>query len=316
MEINELITRLKSFDLETCPHAEIKSLLKENIGKILTIQHTFHKGMEFMRGRINEEYDIRYTKKIELSYKPQQYNKTYQRASTPNNTMFYACYLSSDDSKIDSMRIPCIMESMYKEINDKNTSFYKKITLGRWKVIKDLNVIPLFLSDNLSEETSYMKEMKENYNTELSKINDKNFIEKSCKIQNYLANEFSKEDINGDYDYMISAIFSEIITELELDGVLYPSVRTNGQSFNIAITPKATEKLQLIAVGECSLYKHKEEVVVGNDASVELSGNEEEFELRQSDSFSDEQRYLIDNLGFDSFEDFKDYCDKGNNKHL
>lgn len=312
MTINELITKLKSFDLRTYPYAEIKNLLKENIGEILIVERTFHKGRQLMRGRLNERYDVRYTKKSDLSYKPKELNKKYQRASTPYNTMFYACYLSDNpsDKDIDSMRIPCIFESIYNELNDEKSSFYKKMTFGRWKVVEDLKLFYLFLSDNLSEKTSYLKEIKDNYGKKLKEIENECIAEKSRKILTYFANEFSKENINEDYDYMISAIFSEIIIELGYDGVMYPSVRTAGKSFNIAITPKATEKLQLIAVGESSLYKHKKNVGMGNDAFAELLGNEEEFELKQSDEHLEIQWSLIDNLGFNSFEDFKDYCDR------
>ena len=58
-----------------------------------------------------------------------------------------------------------------------------------------------------------------------------------------MANEFAKENINEDYDYMISAVFSEMATKNRVDGIIYPSVRVGGKGFNIAITPKATEKL-------------------------------------------------------------------------
>lgn len=312
MTINELITKLKSFDLRTYPYAEIKNLLKENIGEILIVGRTFHKGRQLMRGRLNERYDVRYTKKSDLSYKPKELNKEYQRASTPYNTMFYACYLSDNpsDEEISSMRIPCVMETIYKEFNDKKSSFYKKMTFGRWEIVEELKLFPLFLSDNFSEKTSFLKGIKESYDKNLKEIENKEVAEKSRKILTYLANEFSKENINDDYDYMISAIFTEIITELGYDGVLYPSVRTVGKSFNIAITPKATEKLKLIAVTESSLYKHKENTKMGNDASIELLKNEEKFELKQSDEFLEQQYFLMDSLGFNSFEDFKDYCDR------
>lgn len=312
MKIDDVIQRLKDIDLTTYPYQEIKRLLKNHIGEIFVVERYFHEGKQLMRARLNEKYDDRYNKKRDLSYKPKEFNKTYQRASTPYNTMFYACYLSENpsDKEINSMRVPCVMESIYKEFNDKKSSFYKKVTFGRWEVIQDLKLFPLFLSDNFSEKTSYLKEIKDNYDKNLKEIENECIVDKSRKILTYLANEFSKENINGDYDYMISAIFSEIITELGFDGVLYPSVRIKGQSFNIAITPKATEKLKLIAVTESSLYKYKENVQIGNDAFVELLGNEEKFELKQLDENLKIQHCLMDNLGFDSFEDFKNYCDR------
>ena len=68
------------------------------------------------------------------------------------------------------------------------------------------------------------------------------------------------------YDYLISAIFSEFVSNTELDGILYPGVRVDGKGFNIAIKPSAVDKLSLRVAGECSIYKLKYHTVVGNDA--------------------------------------------------
>lgn len=99
MKIDDIIQRLKDIDLTTYPYEEIKQLLKNYIGRIFVVERYFHKGKQLMRGRLNERYNVRYTKKSDLSYKPKELNKEYQRASTPYNTMFYACYLSDNPSK-------------------------------------------------------------------------------------------------------------------------------------------------------------------------------------------------------------------------
>src|SRR5699024_168326 len=110
----------------------------------------------------------------------------------------------------------------------------------------------------------------------------------------FLASEFAKEKIESDFDYMISAIFTENVIRQGLDGVLYPSVRTAGKGFNIAITPKATEKLALYVAGECSIYKSKDQVVVGNDAIVELDGKQKEFKLLNKDNH---EQLLLEKIG-------------------
>ena len=60
----------------------------------------------------------------------------------------------------------------------------------------------------------------------------------------YFAKEFSKKNEDGfDYNYLISAIFTEVVTtDHAFDGVMYPSVQTGGQlGFNVAITPDAVD---------------------------------------------------------------------------
>ena len=158
MSIDNLIDSLKNLDLSTYPEKEIRYLLQQ-IGKISAIELTFHKGRQVMRARVNNN-DSRYRKKTDLSYKPQQFNITYQRASTPNRTMFYASCLSENpnDNEIQSMRIPCILESI-PEMRDNNSSFIKKITFGRWEVIDDLRLFPIILNETYYQNTIFLKEI-------------------------------------------------------------------------------------------------------------------------------------------------------------
>lgn len=309
MSIDNLIDSLKNLDLSTYPDKEIRTLLGE-IGRFSTLELYFHRGREVMRARVNENEEIRYRKKSDLSYKPQQFNITYQRASTPNRTMFYASCLSENpnDNEIQSMRIPCILESI-PEMRDNNSSFFKKISLGIWEVIDDLKLFPIILNESYYKETFFLKDLVDYYKRS-NVLFDQILSEKSEKIQLFLANEFAKENIKNNYDYMISAIFTELMTENKYDGIFYPSVRTGGKGFNIAITPKATEKLRLIVAGECSVYKHKMETRVGNNAIVRLNGNEEEFDMIDLENSSIIESKFVDELGFDSIEDFRDYCNR------
>lgn len=309
MSIDNLIDSLKNLDLSTYPEKEIRYLLQQ-IGKIPAIGLTFHKGKEIMRARPNENEKIRYRRKSDFSYKPQEKNDKYQRASTPYRTMFYATCLSENlNDKNISMRITPTLESIHKELYDNNSSFYKKISYGRWIVMEDLKLFPIIHNSNFCNKTFYLKEMKDYYNN----FNcPQDLIEKSNKILSYLADEFAKKEIREHYDYMISAIFSELVTENCFDGIFYPSVRTDGEGFNIAITPKATEKLRLIFAGECTIYKHKMNTRVGNDAHIILNGNEEEFDMNDEKDREIIESIFVNELGFNSIEDFKDYCKRNN----
>ncbi len=314
MSIDNLIDSLKKLDLSSYPEKEIRYLLQQ-IGKIPAIELTFHKGKEIMRARPNENENIRYRRKSDFSYKPQEKNDKYQRASTPYRTMFYASCLSENlnDENI-SMRITPTLESIHKELYDNNSSFYKKISYGRWIVIEDLKLFPIIHNSNFCNKTSYLKGMKDYYNNTNIEFNcPQDLIEKSNKILSYLADEFAKEEIREDYDYMISAIFSESVTENCFDGIFYPSIRADGKGFNIAITPKATEKLRLIFAGECTIYKHKMQTIAGNNAYIKLNGNEDEFDMNDEKDRENQESEIVKELGFKSIENFRDYCN-GNNK--
>lgn len=252
--------------------------LFRQIGPVGYVVATFHRGKSVMRARPNYNGE-RFEKRSDYSFKPQEYNKTYQRASTPYQTMFYATAVPEnlEPGELDNMRVIGVAETI-PMLRDKTKSGYQKISFGRWFVNEDIKLLAIVQKDKYYEESSYTRELADAYKQFIA-TTPKAIADKSLLFATYLADEFSKKEINGDYDYMISAIFSELVTSEGLDGVLYPSVRVGGKGFNIAITPEATKKLGLCVAGECSIYKLKDHTIIGNDAIVELKGTEEEFKL-------------------------------------
>lgn len=300
MDIKPLIDALKSLDLTKYPKNEILSLLKQ-AGKIGYVVVTFHRGKSVMRARPNYNGE-RFEKKSDYSFKPQEYNKTYQRASTPNTTMFYATAVPEnlEPGELDNMRVIGVAETI-PMLRDLTKSGYQKVSFGRWYVREDIHLLAIVQKDKYYEESNYTRELVDAYN-EFIKTTPPDILERSLAYTTFLADEFSKEDIRGDYDYMISALFSELTTQRGLDGIFYPSVRVGGKGFNIAITPEATKKLGLYVAGECSMYKLKDHTVVGNDAIVKLKGTEDEFKLVELDPHVKE---CLAQLGVNSIDDLK-----------
>jgi hypothetical protein len=300
MDISTVIDKLRHLDLSTYPKDEIVALLKQ-VGKVGYVVITFHKGKSVMRARPNYNGE-RFEKKDDYSFKPQDHNKTYQRASTPNQTMFYATVIPENvqPGELDNMRVIGVAETI-SMLRDKTKSGYQKISFGRWYVHEDIHLLAIVQKEKYSEESSYTKELADAYK-QFIQTTPKEILDRSLAFTTYLADEFSKEDIKGDYDYMISALFSEMATQRGLDGVFYPSVRVGGKGFNIAITPEATKKMGLYVAGECSLYKLKDHTVVGNDAVVELNGTEDTFKLIDIDRLEKE---CLAQLGVTSTDDLK-----------
>jgi hypothetical protein len=312
MDVHEIIDNLKKLNLADYPEKEIRGLLNQ-IGKICSMQVFFHPGKVVMRARPHENETIRYRKKSDFSFKPQEYNKTYQRASTPHETMFYATAIPEklEEGELDNMRIVGVVESL-PAMRDKTSSLYQKISFGKWEVVEDLRLMAIIHKDSYFEKSSFTRELLEAYDQATQNIPEEvlkeipDIVEKSLTIQTFLADEFAKENITADYDYMISALFSKIVIEKGFDGIFYPSVRTGGQGFNIAITPEATKKLRLVVAGECSLYKHKDHTTVGNDAIIQLKGNEDEFDLVNLPY--NHQKECIEQIGLKTLDELKNYC--------
>jgi len=96
---------LRGLDLSTYPIAEIENLIRQLKSFPLIITN-FHTGKIIYRVRPNEGHDS-FSLVKDLSYKPQQYNTSYQRASSPKKTMFYGSVIpaANEQSEIDVGRV-------------------------------------------------------------------------------------------------------------------------------------------------------------------------------------------------------------------
>lgn len=97
MDKQTIINRLEALDLSQYPYFEIKELIRE-LGNVGFIIFTLHPGKTITRARCDGNLKT----VSDLSYKPQQYNKQCQRASTPMRTMFYGCIVPEEQNIIDT----------------------------------------------------------------------------------------------------------------------------------------------------------------------------------------------------------------------
>ena len=258
-----------------------------------------------MRARPNDDDDVRFNHKSQLSFKPQQYNKTYQRASTPDNTMFYGCVLPEKigDGELDNERLISMFEAS-SWLRDKDSSGYQKLTFSRWEVQEDITLTAIMHNESYYDASIYTKELVDAY-SKFIKAYPKDFADRSLTVQDFLANQFSKE-IDSHTDYKISAIFTDSIIykmkDKQIDGVIYPSVRVDGKGFNVAIKPEACSKLGLFVAGECSIYKLKNEILVDNDYLIELDGKQDDFELKE---LINHRQAFLSHFGFHSIDELK-----------
>ena len=260
MDKQTIINRLEALDLSQYPYFEIKELIRE-FGRVGFIIFTLHPGKTITRARCDGGLKT----VSDLSYKPQQYNKQCQRASTPMRTMFYGCIVPEEQNIIDTRFISaCESSSLIRE--GMETSGEQTITFGKWEVIEDIHLLVVIHKDYFHDaDNSLLGELKIAYEDFLMKYPDAaKDIDISAK---YFAKEFSKKNEDGfDYNYLISAIFTEVVTtDHAFDGVMYPSVQTGGQlGFNVAITPNAVDKkMKLVVAYETQIKKIGEKVHIG-----------------------------------------------------
>jgi hypothetical protein len=96
----------------------------------------------------------------------------------------------------------------------------------------------------------------------------------------FLAKEFSKEVKDGDnHEYYISALFSSLVSNTGVDGVLYPSVRAAGIGLCVSLHTRAADKLKLISVRKCLLKKKNGTVKITYLKACDVDNGADSFEL-------------------------------------
>jgi len=70
--------------------------------------------------------------------------------------------------------------------------------------------------------------------------------DKNILFYNFLSSHFTKEKISNETDYLISALFSEIMIEDGYEGISYPSIRINGEGINVALIPEVIDSKKVV----------------------------------------------------------------------
>ena len=278
----ELLTKLKSLDLSKVTSEDIESILREMfVGGIPIMITDYNQHKEIERAVNNTEEEPIFSTKVRISYKPKVYNKTHLRASTPENTMFYASVIPEGDLSLEEITSARIIGS--SEIIDllrENINGERLITFGKWEVQELISVITIF-DPNKDYNIKYINEIRDKYNT---KILTKDEVVKRDELLSFLASEFSKKVENGgNHNYMISSIFTQLVVNNGADGVLYPSVQSDGNGLCLALHPRVMDKLKLIKVLQCKLTKTGNEAKLTNERSCIVKDGSDTFELNKVD---------------------------------
>jgi hypothetical protein len=244
----------------------------------------YHEGKIIHRARPITNGDS-FNKKSDLSYVPKEKNTVYKRASTPKQTMFYGAVLQEElkNDLIDNTRITGAFEvCKFLRHPKEHTSGSQTVFFGKWMVKESISLVTLFFTRWRNAKNSWIQSISKEYFNQLQKYSSDE-QKKYKTAMNYLAYEFSiPYSDSDDYNYLVTAIFTELILEQNFDGVLYPSVRTISHGLNVAIKPETVdEKMELVAIIECEVKKQQNKVVIHNKKFCEVSQSDTEFVLRQ-----------------------------------
>ena len=219
---------------------------------ILCVPFYIKKGIYIIRGRRGSGY----TKRSQMTYCPTEKCTSMQRATLKGQTMFYGV-ISDDQSHQENARAIVTGECSKLCREGISSVGRETITLSHWEVVKPLHVVSL-----INDETF----AKVNNNIFLNQLRDaftlfhgkQNSSREEKEISRFICSEFAKE-VKNENEYLISAtIATDIIKDMNFDGIVFPSVPMGGQAgLNVAITPKAVNrKLRFRRTLEQTLYKN------------------------------------------------------------
>lgn len=250
MDILEFIDLMKKVDLSRLSYNKILSIIRNNNIQLPYVTTMIRKGASIERGRIHKDNETLFSSEFDISYRTDLDNiKNFNRASKPHTSRFYGVLPSQE---IQISRI-VLFNELDENFRKNELSDYSSImTVGRWIVQDDFEVADIVFSDSFKN----VQHIQNVYNFWVEKIKSNKVGEKDyIKLLEFFSDEFSKANIKSHHDYKLSTAYADFaIYSNDLNGVMYPSVRTGYRGINIVLTDRAVEKylkLEKVCVFKC-----------------------------------------------------------------
>lgn len=172
-----------------------------------------------------------------LKYPPSEIVNKYGRCNLKKNSIFYGAQM-----EITSLT----------EIRPKAGDLITK-SIWKTKDIHNFKICPIFhIQPNNGTINPKSYELEREFYKEVDKKFSGNFREAVINLSNFIAFHFSNEvDPQNDRDYLFSAFFAnKLLNELDggtIEGILYPSVKSNLSFENVALKPEIFDKYYILS---------------------------------------------------------------------
>jgi len=285
------IEELRNLDLKSSNPDIVRRILNEFA--ILCVPFYIKKGVYILRARKGNGF----VKRKDMTYCPVEKCTSLQRATLAGQTMFYGV-ISDNQSHQDHARAIAVSEcsSLCKEGIDSTGREY--FTVAHWEVVKQLHVVSLITDKTFPNitENIILNCLRDAF---VLLHGDSKSSEEEKEIAQFVSDEFSKPvKADENYKYLISAtIATDIINDMDFDGIVFPSVRLGGQGgLNIALTPKAVnKKMRFIRTLDHTLFKKQDQTFLRMERVTEKGRK------RRIDQFSDE--FIIQRFGIKTLQE-------------
>lgn len=222
----------KMIDLNQFESDMLLSILHSFGEDLALIPLLFLNDQKIIRSRINDKTDLFY-EVSDLSYPPAHCVTRTDRASLKGHPMFYASVFTKDAEKTGALpRIISAMETL--DILKESHTYQQCIfTQSAWRVKEDIHLFAFPVSDKYKRACSELNMFRKDWETYCKHNYSKNSIEFFSFIGDLMATTASS------CIYEVTATCVDyIIRNFDFEGVVYPSVPSEGEGLNICITPE------------------------------------------------------------------------------
>lgn len=264
VELERLVRELREADRDGISVQKMVMTLIHGFGFLPICEGDLKAGTLIIRARLNSNNAL-FTSEKDISYHPNASQcRHYGRASTPLRTVFYGCFVGGEvQHRVETIvaELGEIFRSQSDGSYDIPEEFF--LTVGTWRVKREFKVAEMvyskhFIEAHLSIRTAYEHYM-ENFRGKLGPAG----LRAVSAIMEFICDEFSKPHIARHEDYLVSAAYSQALIETgprSVEGIVYPSVRSNGRGINVALYPYTVETgLELIDATYCRVSETNNE---------------------------------------------------------
>jgi hypothetical protein len=221
------------------------------------------------RARINYNGEV-FTRQDQVSYisDPQVIaaKVSFGRANLPKHSVFYGSIISPE---IQLPRAVTYFEtsSRIKKLSQPGP-FVETFTVSGWRIKNTFQVTEIIYGEDYKGKSEYVKlaleNQAKNLNNEIARlekqtgVNYRDLFESQARL---FCTEFSKTAIDTPDDYKISAALSNyFFTLTSLKGITYPSVPSEYQGQNVALTTETVDQLLILEkVYQCKCVRFNNE---------------------------------------------------------
>lgn len=236
-----------------------------------------------------------YQKRSEVSYVPIEYCNSYQRATVPKKTVFYAA-MSDDPEHLEQARAITLSECSKLASLGLSSKGREYISVSRWRILEPLRVACIVTPNRYVDvDNKFIDQINAAYKAKVHTAEENECVK-------FLEDQFSKNvEVGHPWEYKISAIVSDLLLYRDrFDAVAYPSVKLGGQAgLNFAIRPDvADSKLELLDITEQCFYKNGKHCSIRTGAIYDVK----ECRYRQS-LFQSSDKEIAMSLGVEDIND-------------